>query len=96
MRMTGHLSDQSNVAIYWNARLENCYAIHAEKAGHANAVDYSFKEFSWYLQGRLNGDEDCAKRAQEMIEESKGQLEEPDLIRSAYSIRGLLSRAHGE
>ncbi len=92
-QVTAHIGDQSAVAIYWNGRLENCFGIFAMENDLGNHLDYGFKEFSWYLQGSIYGYEDCSESAQAMIEESGGQLEETDLLRDAYLLRGQVNKA---
>ena len=91
--VTAHLGDQSSVAIYWNGRLENNFAVYSLENDLGTEMDYAFKEFSWYLQGSVHGDEDCAKMAQEMIDESGGELNEKELLRTAYAIRGQVAKA---
>jgi hypothetical protein len=92
-QVTAHVGDQSAVAIYWNARLENNFLAYALDNNLPNAMDYGFKEFSWYLQGSVHGDEECTKMAQEMIDESGGELNEKELLRTAYLIRGQAAKA---
>jgi hypothetical protein len=92
-QVTAHVGDQSPVAIYWNGRLENCFGVFAAENDLGNALDYGFKEFSWYLQGSIYGDEDCSESVQAMIEESGGQLQETDLLRDAYLLRGQVNKA---
>jgi hypothetical protein len=92
-QVTAHIGDQSSVAIYWNGRLENCFGVFAAENDLGNALDYGFKEFSWYLQGSIYGDEDCSESVQVMIEESGGELQETDLLRDAYLLRGQVKKA---
>lgn len=92
-QVTGHVSDQSSVAIYWNGRIENNFLSNALANELDTAMDYSFKEFSWYLQGATFGDDNCATVAQEMIDESGGELNDSDLLGTAYRFRGLMSKA---
>jgi hypothetical protein len=92
-QVTAHVGDQSAVAIYWNARLENNFLAYALDNDLPNAMDYGFKEFSWYLQGSVHGDDECTKMAQEMIDESDGELNEKELLRTAYAIRGQVAKA---
>jgi hypothetical protein len=91
--VTAHFGDQSSVAIYWNGVLENNFAVYSLEHDLGNHNDYLFKEFSWYLQGSVHGDEECTKMAQEMIDESGGELNEKELLRTAYMFRGERARA---
>lgn len=93
-QVLGHVSEQSNIAIYWNGRIENVFLSNALENNLENALDYGFKEFSWYLQGATFGDDDCTQYAKEMIEESGGELSDPELLGSAYRFRGLMSKAN--
>lgn len=95
-RVVAHLGDRSNRAIYWNGRLQNVFASFAEQHGLRNVANYSFKEFSWYLQGASFGEATCVEYVQEMMEESLGELQDPRLLREAYLIRGLASFAQGK
>ena len=92
-QVTSHIGDQSEVAIYWNARLQNQFARRAEAIGGDNVPEYEFQEFSWFLQGATFGHQACAVAVQEMIEESNKELLEVELLRLAYVYRGLLSKA---
>lgn len=92
-QVTGHVGDQSSVAIYWNGRLENMFGLFALENNLGNEMDYSFKEFSWYLQGSIYGDADCAELVKVMTEESGGELQETDLLRNAYLLRGQVNKA---
>jgi hypothetical protein len=92
-KVTSHLEDASEAAIYWNARLQNHFARRAESLGGDNVQEYEFQEFSWFLQGSTFGHKACASAVQEMIDESNQELLEPDLLRLAYLYRGLLERA---
>jgi hypothetical protein len=88
-----NVGQQSSEVMYWNGRLENVFATHALDNNLGNAMDYAFKEFSWYLQGAHFGDANCAQYAKEMIDESGGELMEVDLLRDAYLFRGLVTKA---
>jgi hypothetical protein len=91
--VTAHFGDRSSVAIYWNARLENSFVAHSLENDLGTEMNYAFKEFSWYLQGSVHGDENCTKMVQEMIDESGGELNEKELLRTAYAIRGQVAKA---
>jgi hypothetical protein len=93
-QVTSHVRQQSSVAIYWNGRLENEFASIASQNGLPNHMEHFFKEFSWYLQGATFGDEDCAEYVSEMVAESNGELNELDLLRDAYLLRGLVNSAN--
>jgi hypothetical protein len=92
--VASHMQNQSDAAIYWNARIQNQYARRAETNGGVNVPEYEFQEFSWLLQGATYGHQACADAVKEMIEESEGELLEAELLRLAYSYRGLLSLAN--
>lgn len=91
--VAAHVNEQNSVAIYWNGRLENNFAVRDSEKGGDYVMDYLFREFSWYLQGATFGNEDCAKAAAEMAEESQGKLEQPEFLIDAYRIRGLFTMA---
>jgi hypothetical protein len=92
-QVTGHVGDQSPVAILWNGRLENIFGVFALENNLGNEMDYFFKEYSWYLQGSIYGDEDCSELVKVMTEESGGELNETDLLRNAYLLRGQVNKA---
>ena len=89
----GHVSPVNELAIYWNGRLENCFATYAAQNELDTEMGYHFKEFSWYLQGATFGIEACEELMTEMVEESNGELEETDLLKAAYLFRGLMEKA---
>jgi len=92
-KVIGHVGSANEVAIYWNGRLENCFATYAAQNELGTEMDYAFKEFSWYLQGATFGIAACEELMTEMVEESDGELEETDLLKSAYAFRGLMEKA---
>ena len=92
-QVIGHVGPANEVAIYWNGRLENCFGTYAAQNELGTEMDYAFKEFSWYLQGATFGIAACEELMNEMIEESDGELEETDLLKSAYAFRGLMEKA---
>jgi hypothetical protein len=92
-QVTSHFEDQSDVAIYWNGRLQNQFARRAGNDDGGDEAHFAFREFSWYLQGATFGHQACADAVQEMIEESDDELLEVDLLRGAYLFRGLLTKA---
>lgn len=84
--------DQSLTAIHWNAKLENNYGINASSIG-ADPSFYGIKEYSWYLQGAESSDEYCLQLAQEMVEESGGELAGNELMQYSYMMRGLFTKS---
>lgn len=91
--VSSNVQPNSTIVQYWNGRLENVFANFSRANGLGDEMSYAFKEYSWYLQGASNGDLDCQKYVNEMIKESNGELEESDLLRDAYLLRGLVSKA---
>lgn len=90
----GHVGNQSLLMMYWNGKIENNFMVYAAENDLENTMDYAYREFSWYLQGRTFGSEECSGLVDEMINESNGELLETDLLRGAYLMRGLFSKAN--
>jgi hypothetical protein len=90
----GNVGNQSLLLMYWNGQLENNFMSFASENNLDNTMDYAYKEFSWYLQGRTFGSEECSSLVDEMVTESNGELLETDLLRGAYLLRGLLTKAN--
>lgn len=89
-----HVGNQSLLMMYWNGQIENNFMVFADENGLDNTMDYAYKEFSWYLQGRTFGSQECSGLVDEMITESNGELLETDLLRGAYLMRGLFTKAN--
>lgn len=92
-QVVGHVGSANEVAIIWNGRLENCFATFAQQNNLGTEMDYLFKEFTWYLQGSLFGSQECTQLRLQMVEESGGELNEKDLLKSAYTLRGQMEKA---
>jgi hypothetical protein len=90
----GNVGNQSLLMMYWNGQLENNFMAFAAENDLENTMDYAYREFSWYLQGRTFGSQECSGLVDEMIAESKGELLESDLLRGAYLMRGLFTKAN--
>lgn len=93
--VVSNVGEKSSLAFYWNGRRENEAMVEAMVQADRleEARDHALREFSWYLQGSTFGDQDCRETAAAIIEESNGELNDPMLLRYAYHLRGLKSKA---
>ena len=89
----GHVSPQSEFAIYWNARLENNFFAYSSDNNLAGEDEYLLRQYSWLLQGDSIGSQICTDEAEDMIKNSEGALAMPKYLRSALEMRGLFAAA---